>query len=279
MAGSFRRLDDVSMFRRMASVAWDAPRDPSIYGAHDMDATALLPWLEAESARCGVRLTPTHAVARAFALVLGRNPGLNVTVRRGRLWQRTSVDVFLQVAVPPDDDGPAGASQKADLSGVLVRGADRKRIGELAEELRSQARKIRAGDDPMLKATKRNLAWMPPLLMGWAMRAATWLSHDWGLDLTRFGIANDPFGSLMVTSLGMYGVGRAWAPHFPAARGLGVVLVGAIEDGVGVVDGQIVVRKRLPVSVTLDHRVVDGFQASVLAREVRLALEEPERLA
>ncbi|MCB9739007.1 MAG: 2-oxo acid dehydrogenase subunit E2 [Deltaproteobacteria bacterium] len=277
MAGNFRPIERVSMFRTMAAVAWDPPRDPTIYGGHDMDATQLLDWLERKRAETGVKLTPTHAVARAFALVLARNPGLNVTVRRGRLYQRERVDVFVQVAVPPSN-APQGASQKADLTGVLVRDAETKDVVGIAEELRAKAERIRQGDDPMLAATKKNLSWMPPLLMHWAIRAATWLSHDLGLDLSGLGIANDPFGSVMVTSLGMFGVGHAWAPHFPSAKGLGVVLVGAAEDGVKVIDGEIRIRKLMPVMVTLDHRTVDGFQASVLARDVRLLLEEPERL-
>lgn len=278
MAGDFRRLERTSMFRRMAAVAWDPPRDPTIYGGHDIDATELMAWLAAESERTGTRLTPTHAVARAFALVLARNPGLNVTVRRGRLYLRKRVDVFVQVAVPPSDDG-AGASQKADLTGVLVRDCEQKFVADIASELRSKAERIRQGDDPMLASTKKNLAWMPPLLMHWAIRAASWLSHDLGLDLSGLGIANDPFGSVMITSLGMFGVGRAWAPHFPSAKGLGVVLVGAVEEGVRVIDGEIRIRKLLPVMVTLDHRTVDGFQASVLARDIRGLLEHPERLA
>lgn len=277
MAGEFRPIERVSMFRTMAAVAWDPPRDPTIYGGHDMDATKLLDWLEHKRAETGVKLTPTHAVARAFALVLARNPGLNVTVRRGRLYQRERINVFVQVAVPPAN-APQGASQKADLTGVLVHDADTKDVVAIAEELRAKAERLRQGDDPMLASTKKNLSWMPPLLMHWAIRAATWLSHDLGLDLSGLGIANDPFGSVMVTSLGMFGVGHAWAPHFPSAKGLGVVLVGAAEDGVKVIDGEIRIRKLLPVMVTLDHRTVDGFQASVLARDVRLLLEEPERL-
>ncbi len=278
MAGQFQRLERMSMFRQLAAVAWDPPRDPTIYGGHDVDATELLAWLERKREETGVRLTPTHAVARAFAMTLRRHPGLNCTLRRGRVWQRKNVDIFLQVAVPPAQNDGQQASQKADLSGALVHEADRKDVAQIATEISAIAERIRRGDDEMLASTKRNLAWMPPLLMGWALRAASFLSHDLGLDLRWAGIANDPFGSLMISSLGMLGVGRAWAPHFPAAKGLGVVLVGAAEDGVRVIDGQMCVRKLLPITVTLDHRLVDGFQASVLARETRALLEHPERL-
>jgi pyruvate/2-oxoglutarate dehydrogenase complex dihydrolipoamide acyltransferase (E2) component len=280
MAGQWKPVRDASTFRRMAAVAWDPPRDPTIYGAHDIDATDLMAWIDAKRA-AGARISPTHAVARAFAITIKRNPGLNCTVRRASLWQREHVNLFLQVSVPPEDlgeDGKKGASQSADLSGVLVRDADTKTTAQIADELREKARKIREGKDEMLEATKKNLSWMPPKIMGWALRLVSWLTHDLGLDLKGLGIANDPFGSMMITSLGMMGVGRAYAPHFPGAKGLGAALVGQVEDGVRVVDGEIRVRKLLPLTVTLDHRVVDGFQASVLAREIRDLLEHPDKL-
>jgi pyruvate/2-oxoglutarate dehydrogenase complex dihydrolipoamide acyltransferase (E2) component len=278
MAGQFIEVKHSSMFRRMAAVAWDPPRDPSIYGSHQIDATELMLWLDAQREATGVRLSPTHAVARAFAMTIKRHPGLNCTVRRCRLWQRERVNLFLQVAVPAGEASKGDSSQSADLSGVLVRDIDTKTTAVIAEELRTKAAKIRKGEDEMLASTKKNLSWMPPMIMGYALRLASWLSHDLGLDLSGLGIANDPFGSMMITSLGMMGVGQAYAPHFPMAKGLGIALVGQIEDGVRVIDGEICVRRLLPLTVTLDHRVVDGFQASVLARDIRRLLENPTLL-
>ena len=276
MAPRFKRLDQLSMFRTMAAVSWDPPRDPTIYGGHEVDAEALMAYLADLRARTGVHVTATHAVVRAFAVTLARNPGLNCTIRRGRLWQRSHVDLFCQVAVP--DASGKQDSQGADLSGVMLRQADQLSTVGIAMELRRKAERIRAKDDPMLAATKKNLSWMPPWLMGHAIRAASYLSHDWGLDLRWAGIPIDPFGSLMITSLGMLGVTSAYAPMFPSAKGLGAVLVGQAHKAPMVIDDEVVARMMLPVMVTLDHRVVDGFQASVLARDARALLESPETL-
>lgn len=274
MTERFYRPERLSLFRKMAAVSWDAPGDPTIYGATEIDATALCRWLDENSAADGPKLSVTHAVARAMASILKTHPDLNCTIRSGSIFRRRDVDVFLQVAIPPAD----GGLQSADLSGACIRNADQLTTIGIAEKLHAIASRIRKGDDPLLKATKKNLAWMPPLLMRLVMKLSSWLSHDLGISLKAFGLPDDPFGSVMVTSVGMLGIPTAYAPLFPQAKGIGVVLVGKLYDGVRVIDGEIVIRKLLPLTVALDHRLVDGFQAAVIAKGAVELLEHPETL-
>lgn len=275
MPHRFSRPTHISAFRTLAAVSWDAPRDPTTYGSEDVDVTELLAWLQAVTVRTGQKVTPTHAVARAFAATLAEYPDLNCTIRRGRLWQRKDVDVFLQVAVPHEEGNKL---QGADLSGAVLRHADRLDTAGIARELSEKAERIRKRDDPMLARTKNNLKWMPPFLGRFMMRALVWLTHDLGLNLEGLGVPTDAFGSLQVTSIGKFAIRHAFAPLFPAARGIGVVVVGAVFDGVAVVDGEVKVRKLLPLSMALDHRLIDGYQASVLSRGVLERLTHPERL-
>jgi pyruvate dehydrogenase E2 component (dihydrolipoamide acetyltransferase) len=275
MAPRFVRPAHVSAFRTLAAVAWYPPLDPTIYGESDVDATALQRYVAEVRERTGQKVTITHCVARAFAMVLRENPALNCTIRRGRIWQRTGVDVFCQVAVPPDDKTKL---QGADLSGAVLRDCDRLVPAAIARTMAEIAEKIRKRDDPMLKQTKRMFevlpAWGARLLMRWA----SWITHDLGISLKSIGIPDDPFGSVMVTSLGMMGIRKAYAPLFPTAKGIGVVLVGGVYEGVVAVAGKPEVRPLLPLTIAIDHRLIDGFQASVLAREVVKKLTEPELL-
>ncbi len=271
----FERPTEVSSFRKMAAVSWDPPRDPTIYGNAEVRVDKLLAYLQRIRQETGEHVTVTHAIARAFAVLLRRHPGLNACIRRGRIWQRRQVDVFLQVAVPPE--GSSGL-QGADLSGAVIRNADSKTTAQISADLRAKAERIRKRDDPMLAATKRNLSWMPPWLMGWMLRLVSYMSHDWGISLKAFGIPDDPFGSVLVTSVGMFGITHAYAPLFPGAKNLGIVLIGQMSDAAVVEDQQIVIAKVLPVTMTLDHRIVDGLQAAVIAREVVAILEDPVQL-
>ena len=274
MTDRYYRPAYVSAFRTLAPIIWDAPRDPTILGDTELNAEPLLAWLEAQRA-LGNKLTLTHAVARGVASVLGAHPELNCIVRRGRIWMRRDVDVFLQVAVPHEDGKKLAG---ADLSGAVIRQADKCTTAEIAAKVQAVADKIRKHDDPMLKQTKAMLTVLPPFISRPFLRLLAWLNHDWGVDLGWMGVPDDPFGSMMVTSLGMFGIRNAYAPLFPNGRCLGVMLVGGVFDKAAVVNGQVVAQKALPLTIALDHRMIDGLQASVFSRELIRRLENPELL-
>ena len=86
-------LNHTSAFRRIAAVAWDTMADASVYGHLTLDVGPLEAWIAKERARTGQRISLTHCVARAIAVVLRRYPDANVLIRRRRLYRRKDVDV------------------------------------------------------------------------------------------------------------------------------------------------------------------------------------------
>ncbi|MFO7567877.1 MAG: 2-oxo acid dehydrogenase subunit E2 [Enhygromyxa sp.] len=258
-----------STWRRVAAGFWAAPRDPSIYGLLDYDARALLERIEALRA-AGHHITVTHVVARAIAVVLARHPECNVVLRRQRVWQRASVDVFLQVAVP-DEGGELG---KAELSGVRIDQADELDLVALGAAVDAEVARLRAHKDHALDRSRRQMARIPRLLLRPLLRLSQWLTVGLNLDLSRFGVARDPFGSVAVTSIGMWDLETAFAPLLPVSGPPLLLLVGAIKQR-PVVDenGQVVARPILRIGGTFDHRVLDGYQLSVLGRELKQLLE------
>jgi pyruvate dehydrogenase E2 component (dihydrolipoamide acetyltransferase) len=58
----------------------------------------------------------------------------------------------------------------------------------------------------------------------------------------------------------------------------GILAVGAIADRVVAVNGMIGVRPTLNLTLSSDHRVVDGARAAQFLNDVVLALAEPEKL-
>ncbi|MBW2588479.1 MAG: 2-oxo acid dehydrogenase subunit E2, partial [Deltaproteobacteria bacterium] len=231
-------VKNLSSWRRMAAVAWSAPDDPTIYGTIDLDMTAALEFLPKESERTGEHLTVTHLVTKAIADTLAAHPGCNCIIRRGRIFERDDVDISVLVAVPPED---ADREQEADLSEALVRNADRKSMAEIAREIREGARKVRKHQDPLLERTKKLFDQMPPLVMGPLLRLVARLQYDFNLDLSLVGIPNDPFGSAIVTSVGVLGISEAFPPLLTFTRVPAVLAVGAVEEKPAVRDGQLVV--------------------------------------
>ncbi|RIV25700.1 2-oxo acid dehydrogenase subunit E2 [Alicyclobacillaceae bacterium I2511] len=83
-------------------------------------------------------------------------------------------------------------------------------------------------------------------------------------------------GTFTVTNLGGYGV-EFFTPILnpPQAAILGV---GKMDERMVLVDGQGTVQKRLPLSLTFDHRVVDGGPAARFLQSIIWRLQEPQTL-
>ena len=57
-----------------------------------------------------------------------------------------------------------------------------------------------------------------------------------------------------------------------------IVAFGRIEERAVVRDGALVARAIMPMSVTFDHRVIDGEQGLTFALTLRALIEDPEQL-
>ncbi len=282
---SLTRLTGLSSFRRIAAVVWPEPSDPHMYGSMEIRSERLEAWVAALRARSGERVTVTHAVTRALAMVLDRHRDLNGVVRLGTIYLREDVDIFVQVAIEPDPAAPSGgdpsdraAITKTDLSGVKIRRADRLGVVEIARELRERAARIRARQDADFERTKSTLDALPGLLLRPLLRFVDWLSWTANISPSFLGSPADPFGSAFVTNVGVFGLTKAWAPFFPLGRASMIITLGAIETRPVVEDGALAIGRVLHVNGTFDHRLVDGLHAGRVAKELRELLEEPERL-
>jgi pyruvate dehydrogenase E2 component (dihydrolipoamide acetyltransferase) len=80
-------------------------------------------------------------------------------------------------------------------------------------------------------------------------------------------------GTFTISNLGMYGVERFTAVLNPPQAG--ILAVGAIEERAVVVDGDLEIQPRMDMTLTVDHRSVDGATASEFLRTVKSFLEEP----
>lgn len=234
-------------WRRVAGLIWDAPSDPQIYGAVEIDAGPALAFMQRAN-ETGAHLTPTHLVGRAVGHALAEVPALNVRLVGGRAIPRESVDVFFITAT----------REGHDLSGVKLRAIDTKSARQVAMELIAESQKLRDGDDPALARAKRRLEALPRPLARAALRLAAWAAGDRGWSIPALGIAPSPFGSAIVSSVGMFGLPVGFAPIAWMYRVPLLVLVGKISERAVVIDGRVQARPMLPLSVTVDHRYVDG---------------------
>src|SRR5688572_12640446 len=115
----------ISPWRKIAIGTWRTCGDPSVYSLLDIDVSPLLQTIEKFKTQ-GHRLTPTTLVARSVALCLKEYPQLNTLLSFGRLHERKTVDIFLQVAPDGEED---------NLSGIVVQDFDKKSLIEISKEI------------------------------------------------------------------------------------------------------------------------------------------------
>jgi hypothetical protein len=251
--------------RKLSIAAWRPPREPNIYGKLEIDATEALAYLADVRERTGERVTLTHLVGRATAAALAEEPSLNGRISLGRYVPNDRVSLAFLVTMP---DG-------SDLARARVDDVDAKDVAAIAAELRQRAERLRSGSDDDWEQSKRIIRLLPTQLLRPLVWFTGWMTSSLGLGARPLGLERQPFGSAIVTSVGMLGLDEAWVPPTPFARVPLYVLIGAVRHRPVVVDGQVVVRPMLTVTATIDHRYIDGFQAATLARVFRRVFEDP----
>ena len=263
-----------SAWRKMAMATWRPRKDPMITATMDIEAPQLLEYIDETREATGEHLTPVHLVGRAAAKVFEALPGLNGRVVFGSFLPSPTIDCFFVVSLRTDPVTGAEAAG-TDLSGAIVRHVDEKPPWVIAKELADHATRIRRDDDPQFKQAKAMVKGLPPLLLRPVLEGIGFVTESLQLPLSFLGLEARPYGSILVSNVGTYGLDTASAPvptfcHVPFG-----IMMGAVTDKVLARDGQSVIRPVLPLTIGLDHRFVDGYQAATIARLFREYLDNP----
>ncbi|WP_412469957.1 MULTISPECIES: 2-oxo acid dehydrogenase subunit E2 [unclassified Halobacteriovorax] len=242
---------------------WKTPVDPSTFGLLKFDATNFKKYTKDKG------VTPTHLFTKIIAQVFHENPQINRMIRGPHLYQRESVDIFLQVSV--DHSGK-------DLSGTVIRNADKKSVFDIKKELMKSANNIRNDKDKSFKKVKKVVELIPNFLARPALTLLDFAMYRLNLYTKLFSVKRDPFGSCMITSVGNFGAEFAFAPiptisHVPIVLSLFKVKEEAIVE-----KGEIIARETLTVGATLDHRIIDGVYASKIIAGIKKYVEHPQLL-
>ena len=254
--------------RKLAIASWSAPAEGNIYGKLTVEATNALAYIEDVKQRTGEKITITHLVGRACAEALKEAPMLNGVIRFGAFVPHPTVDITYLVTLEGGNN----------LAKVKVCEADKKTVAETAVELRQYAERLRAGKDDAFKKSQGPLSLLPTWFIRPLVTFSGWLTAVLGVNMPVFGLEAYPFGSLIITSVGMFGLDEGFAPPTPFAHVPIYVLLGAVRDMPVAVDGQVVVRKMVTLCATIDHRFIDAAQGGILAKVIRRVLENPWEL-
>lgn len=256
-------------WRKTATAIYKKSVDGRIYGTFEVEMDAVFDYINKHKEK-GTRITITQiamaAIGRAIALDV---PDVNVFVKRGNIVPRDNVGVYTAVL-------KTGSSE---MTGFVLRNIEDKGIFDITEEMDQRVAKSReASHEEGATKSKDILA-----NLGWPLRNIVFNFVRWwhiklGKELKMFNIANDSFGSAMVTNIGHHDLQFGFPALLPIANVPIIIALGKIEDKAVVRNGEIVIRKMMPATATLDHRIFDGSQGGILATAVKRYLADPSCL-
>jgi pyruvate dehydrogenase E2 component (dihydrolipoamide acetyltransferase) len=256
-----------SNWRIVASTIYKKPVDSKIYGAVEIDVTELEEYIS-EKRKQGIKTTLTYILT----LIVGRAirqevPELNTFVRRGKIVQRDQVDATVSVLLPG-----------GEMGSVKVENADQLTISELSEKIAQKIRDSRKGNESEAMQSKSLLATIPWPFRNWLFKLYRTVTIHWGISMPYFGLDSNSFGSYVISNIGSVGLDTGYGSLLPSSNVSVVFIIGNVVKKPVVIRDEIVARKIMVLSATLDHRIVDGSHGGKLFRTIKYYIKNPHLL-
>ena len=253
-------------WRKTATAIYKRSIDGRIYGTFEVEMDAVLNYIKKHKAK-GTRITITQivmaAIGRAITLDI---PDVNVYVKRGNIVPRDNVGIYTAVM----------KANSSEMGGFVLRNVEDKSIFDITKEMDERVAKSKKADHEEGASKSKNiLASIPWPLRNWVFNFVRWWHMKLGKELGLFNIYNNSFGSAMVTNIGHHDLQFGFPALMPIANVPFIVALGKIEEKAVVRDGEIVIRKMMPATATLDHRIFDGSQGGIMATAVKNYLLDP----
>ncbi|MEX0907306.1 MAG: pyruvate dehydrogenase complex dihydrolipoamide acetyltransferase [Gemmatimonadota bacterium] len=198
---------------------------PTFYLTIEADMTRLLELrarVNAALSEDGIKTSINDFIIRAVAAALAAHPDVNASWGENVIVRHRRVDIGVAVAV---EDG---------LMTPIIRDADRKRVRDIAGEVKELAGRAR---EKKLKPEEYTGA------------------------------------TFSISNLGMFGIVEFTAIINPPEAG--ILAVGAVEEKPVAMNGEVKVRPRMRMTMSCDHRVVDGATGAKFLQTVQQLIEDP----
>jgi pyruvate dehydrogenase E2 component (dihydrolipoamide acetyltransferase) len=260
-------IDLNSNWRKVASSIYKKPRDSKIFGSVDIDVSEMENFV-AKKRKEGVKTTLTHLMT----LIIGRAfreevPELNAYIKRGKVVQRENIDAMVSVLLKRDEMGS-----------VKIPNVDQLTVAELSDLIAEKIKNSRAGNENSAMQSKHMLSSIPWPFRTWLFNLYKLVTIDWGFSFPGLNLSSDSFGSYVISNIGTLGLDSGYGALLPSSNVSIVLIIGKVYKKPVVINDEIVIRKILNLSATLDHRVVDGSHGGKLFRYIRKLAKNPELL-
>jgi pyruvate/2-oxoglutarate dehydrogenase complex dihydrolipoamide acyltransferase (E2) component len=240
--------------RRLEALAYrSVQHKPVIHGLLEVDVTMARAHLREHKAVTGESLSFTAFLAACLAKAIDEHKAVQA-YRKGR--KRLIVFDEVDVYTPIERDV---AGQK-HIVPYIIRAANRKTVREIHYEIRAAQVQDVAKAWEVSKASH----W-PWLLLLPAFLVMVWVAERSPQVWKKYR------GTVGLTTVGMFGKGAGWG--IPLASHALWITVGGIGEKPGVIDGHIVIREYLSLTISVDHDTIDGAPAARFTQRLKELIE------
>ena len=256
-------------WRKIALNTWKPDYGGKILSRVELNPEPALKYLTDINISSTEKITLTHYLGAILGTLQEEFPLLRSTIRGKRIFQRKNCDVFFHVS-RVDSKG------EEDLSGKVIRSINQLSPERIAHELNSQGKIIKNEEDTTFKTIKKLVSLVPNFLISLILDISSFIHIDLNLWSPILGTKQDTFGSIMLTNVGVFGVKESYVPFVRYSGIHAICCMGSVFEDAVYRDGEIRPGKKIILSWTLDHRLIDGSTAGKMSRRLIELFENPD---
>jgi hypothetical protein len=261
------RVRDLAPTRAILPYLFRTRAESAVYFELLVDAKNIAPFLDAERARTGRKVTLLHLVLLATARILERRPRLNSFTVNVRIYQRHGIWLSFSAKTEKNDSGAVVAlKRRIDPAWDLARVFDETTqvVGDSRSGKKSQS------DKELALALA-----LPSFMTKWAISLLLWADRH-GL-LPKQIVDGDPlFASMFVANLGSIGMDAPFHHLYEYGNIPLFCAIGRERTELALdANGAVVKKQVVPFRFTFDERVEDGLYCLGALEMLRAMLEDP----
>jgi len=235
--------------------------EAEVAATQEFDVTKLLKKLDAYNKKNGTNLKLFHAVCMAVGKTIYHRPKLNIFIAGRRYYQRNDITLSF-VAKQKFEDGAVET-----LMFMKIKPEDT--ILNISKQILGDVKKARKSGSNSLDKTMDFVGKLPRFVLEilfWAIRKMEY----YGIMPEALSKGDPNYSTMLLSNLGSIKAPSCY--HHLSEYGT-CSLIGTI--GTIIEDGK---KKMLPITITLDERIADGFYFAKSCRLIKYMLENPEEL-
>ena len=232
----------------------DVQRKPIFHELVEVDVTQIRQALREYKARTGESLSFTAYIATCLGRAVNEHKDVQA-YRKGKhhLILFDEVDVCLMVE--------RNLGEHMLPLAYIIRAANTKTFREIHQEIRAA----------QAHNTQLALVWKR---MQWFARLPTFLRNGfWQVVRRNPHLLKRYVGTVTLTAIGMFGEGAGWGIPFRNANHHLMITLGGIGEKPGVVDGHIVIREYLSMTLSMDHEMINEARAARFTMRLKELIE------